>query len=328
MKHDLLILGSQNAKKADQELSREQIRPVQILHKNGKTSPINFFNNWGKVGVSSIAWHVDFENRLFVSTNDEVRLLDTKARNFDVLNLGRVNDLHDMNFLGEHLWIANTEFDEAIKFDPYSNKIAQRISLEEFRIALDKLDDEIKETKDQFHCNQIFRDYNGDLCVLIHNITGWQFYRQVMEMVIRRQGDGGVINLDKKEILRLKLQSPHSVRKINGEYWVQDSTDQTTKIYDHNWKLVGSIPTGGFGRGVDFSEEEGIAYIGISATRKRYLRVIPTGEKHDNRIMVVDIKTREKIDVISIPNIEQLDNVYILNKKIKASFEGLNALNE
>lgn len=326
LKHDLLILGSQNAKEPDRQLSRDQIHPVQILHKNREIKPVNFFNRWGKVGVSSIAWHPDFENQLFVSINDEIRLLDTKTGNFTVLELEKIGDLHDINFLGDDLWISNTEYDEAIKFNPYNKKVTQRISLEEFRFQLDNTDDEITQVKDRFHCNQIFRDYNGDLCVLIHHITGWQFYRQVLEGLIRRQGDGGIINLDKKKILKLKLQSPHSVRKINGEFWVQDSSDQTTKIYDRNWKLKGSIPTGGFGRGVDFSEKEGIAYIGISATRKRYLRVIPAGGKHNNRIMVVHIKTRKEMDIISIPNIEQLDNVYILDEKLKAVFEGLDAL--
>lgn len=277
----------------------------------------------GKAGVSSMAWHPDFVNKLFVSINDEVRLLNTKTGEFNTLNLGIIGDLHDINFLDDGLWISNTEYDEAIKFDPISEEITQRISLEEFRIELDKIDDPTKQTKDRFHCNQVFQDYNGDLCVLIHNITGWQFYRQIMETLIRRQGDGGIINLEKKKILRLKLQSPHSVRKINDEYWVQDSTDQSTKIYDRNWKLKDSIPIGGFGRGVDFSEEDGIVYIGISATRKRYLRVIPAGGKHDNRILLVDIKTRKKLDVISVPHIEQLDNVYIMNEDMKDLFEGL-----
>ena len=51
IKHDLLILGSQNVKEADQELSRDQIYPVQILHKDKRITPVHFFNNWGDVGV-------------------------------------------------------------------------------------------------------------------------------------------------------------------------------------------------------------------------------------------------------------------------------------
>lgn len=322
--HNLLVLGSQNSKTVDQELTRDQIYPVQILNKNKTIKPINFFQNWGKVGVSSIAWHSALKNKLLVSINDELRILDTKSLQFETLVLGEIGDLHDIDFLGDELWISNTEFDEIINYDPKLKQVTERRLLNEFRTDLE-LFRENDQTKDRFHCNQVFRDYNGDLCVLIHHITGWQYFRVVMETLIRRQGDGGVINLDRKEIIQLKLQSPHSVRKINKEYWVQDSTDQSTKIYDQEWKLVDSIHTGGFGRGVAFSEEDGIAYIGISATRKRYLRVIPKGGKHDNRIMIVDLKTRKALDIISIPNIEQLDNLYILDDDRLAEFEGLDS---
>ncbi len=324
LKNDLLILGSQNSKEADQELSRDQIFPVQILHIDGSISPINFFQSWGEVGVSSIAWHHSMKEHLFVSINDEIRKLDINSGNYSVLSISDVADIHDINFLGDTLWISNTEYDEAIEYNVHLDKVVQRISLSEYRTEAKNETDE--KVKDQFHCNQVFRDYNGDLCVLIHNITGWQYFRIVLEMLIRRQGEGGVINLDKKKVVQLKLQSPHSVRKINNEYWIQDSSDQTTKIYDRDWKLTGSINTGGFGRGVDFSEDVGVAYIGISATRKRYLRVIPAGGKHDNRVMVVDIKTHKELDVISIPNIEQVDNVYVLDEKMKTLFENLNTL--
>jgi len=323
---NLLILGSQNSKEIDQELSRDQIFPVQILNKDGSITPINFFNSWGEVGVSSMAWHPSLKNKLFVSINSEIRLLDTNTKSYEMLDLGQVGDLHDIDFLHDELWISNTEFDEALHFDISLNHIIKRISLNEYRSDKELLG-ETEYTKDRFHCNQVFIDYNDDLCVLIHHITGWQYFRTVMETLIRRQGDGGIINLDKKRIMQLKLQSPHSVRKINGEYWIQDSTDQTTKIYSKNWELVDSIKTGGFGRGVAFSEEDHVAYIGISATRKRYLRVIPSGGKHDNRIMVVDIHNRNELETISIPNIEQLDNLYILDDKMKATLEGLDVPN-
>lgn len=169
----------------------------------------------------------------------------------------------------------------------------------------------------------MFRDYNGDLCVLIHSINGWLFYRVLFEMLVKKQGEGGIINLDKKEVKQLKLQSPHSVRKINGEYWIQDSSDLSTKIFDQNWKLADIIKTGGFGRGVDFSEKENRVYIGLSATRKRYLRVIPTSEYHSNRIFITTMDERKKLDEIPVPNIEQLDNVYILNERLKKLFEQL-----
>lgn len=80
LKHDLLILGSQNAKKEDQTLSREEVRPVQILNRNGELNPIEFFNQWGQVGVSSIAWDKRFADELFVSVNDEIRRLNVNSK--------------------------------------------------------------------------------------------------------------------------------------------------------------------------------------------------------------------------------------------------------
>lgn len=71
--------------------------------------------------------------------------------------------------------------------------------------------------------------------MLIHSIHGWLLYRVLFEMLVKKQGEGGLINLDTGEVHQLKLQSPHSVRKINGEYWIQDSSDLSTKIFDASW---------------------------------------------------------------------------------------------
>lgn len=325
LKHNLLVLGSQNSKPEDQKIIREEVRPVQLLKENGNLLPINFFNGWGEVGVSSIAWDDRWPDELFVSINEEVRRLNTKTREFEVLELGIIGDLHDMQFLNDgFLWISNTEYDEAIAYDAEKKEVAKRIPLDEYRWQLDRIDqDEIEKVKDRFHCNQVFEDYEGNKCVLIHSIHGWLLYRVLFEMLVKKQGEGGVINLDTGDVHQLKLQSPHSFRKINGEYWIQDSSDLSTKIFDANWNHIDTIKTGGFGRGVDFSEDEDLAYIGLSATRKRYLKIIPSSEYHSNRILVTIIKKRKKLEEIPIPNIEQLDNVYILNEEMLKVFENL-----
>ncbi|MEX0720274.1 MAG: DUF4915 domain-containing protein [Balneolaceae bacterium] len=325
MKHDLLILGSQNAKVEDQKLKRSEIRPVQILYKNGEVKPVNFFKEWGEVGVSSIAWDERFSGELFISINDEIRRFDGPNKTYSTLDLGKIGDLHDIHFIDGLLWVSNTEYDEAIAYDAKQGEVSHRISLDEFRLKLDDISDgeEYKKVKDRFHCNQVFRNYNDELCVLIHSISGWQFYRVLFEMLVKKQGDGGVINLENNEVHQLKLQSPHSVRKIKDQYWIQDSSDLSTKIFDKDWKHSATIKTGGFGRGVDFSEEENIAYIGLSSTRKRYLKVIPTSDYHVNRVFVADINLKKKITEIPVPNIEQMDNVYILDEEMRSIFESL-----
>lgn len=326
LKHDLLVLGSQNAKEEDQKLSRSEIHPVQLLTKEGEVKPVKFFNDWGKVGVSSIAWDERFPKELFVSINDEIRRLDVNSREYETLELGVIGDLHDIHFINDLLWISNTEYDEAIGYDPVKREVVKRLSLSEFRWSVDLANEEdetFEKVKDRFHCNQVFTNYDGDLCVLIHSINGWLFYRVLFEMLVKKQGDGGIINLETKEVQQLRLQSPHSVRKIDGEYWIQDSSDLSTKIFDKNWKHTDTIKTGGFGRGVDVSEEDNRVYIGLSATRKRYLKVIPSSEYHANRIFITTVDKRKKLDEIPIPNIEQMDNVYILTEEIRSYIEQL-----
>lgn len=136
-------------------------------------------------------------------------------KKFEVPNLGEIGDIHDIHFLGRLLWISNTEFDEGVAYDPDKKEVIRRVSLDEFRVKLDDIQDEEKFEKvtDRFHCNQVFQDYNGDLCVLIHTLNGWLFYRLLLEKFVKKQGDGGIINLDKKEVIPLKLQSPHSICK-------------------------------------------------------------------------------------------------------------------
>ena len=326
LEHNLLVLGSQNNNPADQKLTREEIRPVQILCRDGRAEPVNFFNEWGKVGVSSIAWKKYDSNPLIVSINDELRKLDYKNGEFKKLDIPGIHDLHDIHFIEDSLWISNTEYDEAIEYDTKHETAIRRISLSKFRnqSEIDKIDAE--EVKDRFHCNQVFRDYDGDLSVLIHHVSGWQYYRILLEKLVKNQGDGGVINLDKEKVIPLKLQSPHSLRMIDGDYWVQDSGDFSTKIYNRNWELIAEIENGGFGRGVDFSIKEKRVYIGLSATRKRYFKVIPSGGYHLNRILVVDPESKIKMDEIPVYHIEQLDNVYILDENEVEIFRNLDRL--
>lgn len=326
LKHNLLILGSRNSNPADQKLKRNEIRPVQILQKNGSLNAINFFNHWGDVGVSSMAWQSSLQDEIFVSVNNEIRRLNFKTGEFNTLDISNINDLHDINIIDDSLWISNTEKDEIIEYDVKNNRVIHRISLDRYRDDSNELPSDAKKAKDRFHCNQIFKNYDDDLCVLIHHVSGWQYYRILIEKLVKNQGDGGVINLDKEKVIPLKLQSPHSLRMINENYWVQDSGDFTTKIYNKEWQFISAIKNGGFGRGVDFSESDGTVYIGLSATRKRYLKIIPFGEYHLNRILMIDLSANSKSGEIPVYHIEQLDNVYILNEKELELFRKLDKL--
>ena len=314
LSHDLLILGSQNAKEADQRLTRDEIHPVQILRKDGTVEPVRFFDSWGRVGVSSIATVGPTSDELFISVNDYILRFNLRTQEKSRLAIERIGDIHDIHFINGLLWISSTEYDEAIAFDTDRDKVVRRVSLSRYREELDD-DHAAQKVKDRFHCNQVFTDYEGRLSVLIHHISGWQFYKVLFEKFVKKQGDGGVINLETDEVYPLGLMSPHTMRKVNGEYWVQDSGDFSIKKFDKAWNPVGEIELYGFGRGVDFSEKESVMYVALSATRKRYLNVIPGKAYEPNRIVVLNLETEELVQKITIPNIEQLDNIYILSPR-------------
>ena len=315
--HDLLILGSQNAKKADQGLDRSEVRPVQILRKTGELLPVNFFNTWGRVGVSAMAWQQQSDAEWLISINDGMRRLNLETGAYKEIELPGTGDLHDIHFIDGLLWISNTEFDEAIAIDPATDRITQRIPLKPFREHLDRsglsADDRVR---DRFHLNQVCQDLDGQVMGLIHHISGWQFSRIVFEMLVKRQGNGGVIDLKTGKAHNLKLQSPHSVRLIDGDYWVADSGAFELKIFDRDWRFKDKIHLGGFTRGIAFSESEDRVYTGISATRKRYLKVIPSEKYLSNRLMINGISDHKTLAEITLPNIEQVDNVFILEPGI------------
>ena len=157
IKHNLLILGSHNNNPDDRKLKRSEVRPVQILFKDGTLKPLNFFNDWGKVGVSAITWLEDEPSEIFINTDAQMHRMHLETRIHKPIELGRVNDIHDIHFIGNTLWISNTEFDEAIGFDPQKSRVEERISLDDFRVQLDNLDtNDYEEVKDRFHCNQVF----------------------------------------------------------------------------------------------------------------------------------------------------------------------------
>lgn len=124
LKHNLLILGSQNSKPEDQKITRDEVRSVQLLKKDDNLLPVNFFNSWGEVGVSSIAWDKRWPRELFVSINEEVRRLNIETQEYQALEMGTISDLHDMHFLDDSLlWISNTEYDEAIAYDAEKKEV-------------------------------------------------------------------------------------------------------------------------------------------------------------------------------------------------------------
>jgi len=62
--------------------------------------------------------------------------------------------------------------------------------------------------------------------------------------------------------------------------------------------------------------DRGIYYGGVSETRKRYLGLFPGGEAVPNMVQVFTVKDYKLAGSIKIPSIEQINNVYCLQKDV------------
>jgi hypothetical protein len=314
----LLVTGSQNANENDRYLDREQIRPVQLIIDN-EVIPVPYFNEIGEFGVSSFAWDKENDGTIYFSAGETPYKLKLEEKLCQSLGISGLKDVHEIELINNELWMSNTGFDEAVSINLQEQDVSQRISLKmllenndiDFDYTIDQKDISVVE---KFHCNQITTDYNDQLIALVHHTSGTQIIRKVANKLIKNQGNGGVINLITGEYCDLKLKSPHSIRKITGNYWVFDSGNSRIHIYDKNWKLVKKIDTRGFGRGSDVLND--IVCVGISETRKRYLNLINSGEKVPNLIQFFSSSTGESLGEIVIPNIEQINNVYTIKRSM------------
>lgn len=68
--------------------------------------------------------------------------------------------------------------------------------------------------------------------------------------------------------------------------------------------------------GLWISEQLGFFYVGFSETRKHYLRLMPGAKQIPNMIQVYSIKKRKPIGEILLPNIEQVNNTYLISQEI------------
>jgi hypothetical protein len=313
----LLICGSLNANIADRKRSRSDILPCHI-YQRGYFVPIEYFNDWGELGVSSFAFSRKNSSLFFVSTGNDLYKFDLNEKVYDRCLISDIKDIHEMEISGDVLWISNTGFDEIIGLNVIDNEIITRISLSNFSGSRflngdDNSENGHQETIDRFHCNYVFHDYQGDLSCLVHHVTGKQLIKREAPLFIKKHGNGGVINLTRGSGISLKLSAPHNVRKIDGGYWICDSGKKQTNIYDESWKLIGGFSNRGWSRGMDFSEEDDLVFIGISETRKRYLRIFQD-EFVPNMIEIHSISEKRRLGEILCPEcIEQVNNIYLIN---------------
>jgi hypothetical protein len=315
----LMVTGSMNANEKDRYMPREAIQPVHLIMDN-QVIPVNFFDSWGEFGVSSFAWDKQDKDHMYFTTGQTPYKININKKSSESLNINALKDVHEIEIINGQLWLSNTGMDEAVAVDLQHHQVAKKIVLKNIQdnqllhIDTELHRDEQADIVEKYHCNQITSSYEGDLLALVHHTSGIQVIRKVANKLIKNQGNGGVINLQNGDYIDLKLKSPHSIRKIDGNYWIFDSGNARAHIYDSKWNLLTKVATRGFGRGAS-RLEKGIVCAGISETRKRYLNVINSSQKVPNMVQFFSSDTFESLAEVVIPNIEQVNNVYTIDRK-------------
>ena len=314
----ILVIGSLNANPADREISRDNIRSMQLIDEDTKIVPVNFFNAWGDLGMSSMCWHENDPYVLYIASSNEVFRFILKDNRYEKLEIPNLTDIHEITMIGKFIWISNTKHDEIVSYNIDTNSIGERINLTDFKSNAPEEGESDADTEvvDKFHCNLIFEGYEGDLYILVHHTSGRQLMKRIAQKFIKSQGNGGVVNISKRKRFPLNFKAPHSVRKINNQYWVFDSGHFELKIFDKNWNFLRTMDTKGFGRGGDLDSNKNLYYGGVSETRKRYLGLFPGGEAVPNMVQVISVPDYKLIGSVKIPNIEQINNVYCLQKEV------------
>ncbi len=305
----VLMLGSLNAHVADRTLKKSDLISAQLFENNSIT-PLHYFNEWSESGLSSMDWIPEQPNFLYITTGSDLIKLDLVKKTKEELPIDKVKDIHEIKFIDRTLWLSNTGYDEAIAYDINKKQIIERVPLSQFKTNSIQLKENITSV-DKFHCNQIFQGYDDQIYALVHHANGKQLLQKVAKKILKLQGDGGIINLTTGQSFNLKLSAPHNVRKISEDYWIFSSGDSKIKLFDRNWEYIKTIPASGWARGADLDKNK--LFCGISAPRKRYLEKMKPYSNKNNLIEIFDVKNHIQIGNITIQNIEQINNLYVLS---------------
>lgn len=335
----VLVLGSLHATPQDRRLDRSQVRSMQAVF-DGDLHPVSFFDLWGERGVISMAWHLERPMVLYVTTGTELLKVDLPKQQVVDLGVSNLLDVHELTMMGDTLWLANTQRDEVVAFDTAREQVIKRINLAEYgsapKVSANAAEDEgddpqlvvdEREVMDEFHCNQVFQGFDGDLYVLVHYVSGnLQLVRRAARRLLKRQvRPGGVINLTTGRVIPLELKGPHTLRKVRGEYWVCDSARSKINVYDADWNLKETVSSEGWVRGADVSDSLGLYYVGVSAFRRRYLILNPSVQQTPNMVRAISMETRAPVGEMVLSGVEQVTNVYVVPKRVALALIELGA---
>lgn len=315
-----MVAGALNWKKADRTLTRSQVYPLQVITPDGGVVSLSFFQDWGELGIGAIVWDPAFPLDWYINTGEEIYSFNLESQQKERLPIPHLAGVHDLSLIDGRLWAANTRCDEVVSRGLDEDRVQERMSLgllnhPDGTGSRGKNNSAAIELEDKYHCNQIFKDLDGRLCGLVHHTSGKTLIQKVSNHIIKQQGDGGILYLDGSEPRNLGLHAPHSVRLVSGQYWVLDSGKNALRIYNRQWDLVDSVTTGGWGRGAAVSDDEQLAYIGISATRKRYIGIFKS-DWDENTVLEFNVKPPRLKRRWVIPHVDNINNICIIPENI------------
>ncbi len=322
----VIVVGSQAFNEADRSLDRLQIRSLQIL-RSGATVSRGRFDRLGARGL-----------RDFLPLHDGVHALTTTANDLVLHNLSTnaqatwavhdLADIHTLTAVGESVLVASTATDEIVEIG-LDGSVRDRVSLAGLRhekaqpIAHDRVfggavgagggggredQAETLHAQDHFHANEAFVGHDNHRYAVVHHASG---FRPILHATNRLvgHGSGGVVDLTDMRAYDLELVAPHSARRVAGGYAVIDSGRQRLVLTDHAWKATGTVDLPGWGRGFGISPDAATWFVGISATRRRYLR--PKQTSVPNAVAVV--RSGRTVATRVITGVEQIWSVHVVS---------------
>lgn len=301
----LVVTGSLQAKVEDRSHQRNEIAPVSIVTTSG-VAPVNFFQDKGELGVSSfVFWDAE---TVYYSTGLDLFRLQLSTGVQESIEVANLIDVHEMTRVGDLLWLSNTGSDELIAVHPTDGNRVERTPLAPFRPNHNPSDQSI----DRFHTNQVFEGPDNSLFALVHHASGRQLLKRIRSRLLKSHGDGGVIDLVNRESIELALTAPHSATRVGDGWWICDSGKAELGVFSHSWDRVATIPTSGWGRGASLSADGTVLFVGLSPIRTRYRSTISTPQVTEAAVEAFDVASRSALAVETIPNIEQVNNVYLV----------------
>ena len=300
-----MVTGSLQAKVEDRTHDRSGIAPVSVLSKDG-AAPVDYFRDKGDLGVSSfVFWDLDL---VYVSTGSDLAAINLTTGASTNIEVDGLVDVHEMTRVGDLLWLSNTGSDEVIAINPDDGHSAKRVSLAPFRPNSDPAD----ETVDRFHTNQVFAGPGDELYALVHHATGRQLLKRIKSRLLKSHGDGGVIDLTGRRSIELALTAPHSATRVGDGWWICDSGKAQLALFTADWEREGAIPTSGWGRGATLTADGSVLFVGLSPIRTRYRSTTSSPQVDRPAVEAIDTSRRVAVGLETIPDIEQVNNVYLV----------------